>query len=482
MFFLVNGMNSGSKNVLGRTIFRGPKGGEYVKVGDRKVYKFKRSSEPPAPPRAKSPPKNKAGRVIYRGPKGGLFVYTNSSKTKKLYTVHATNANKARAKASYTPSPGPAAVVAPPVPAVPVSGHLPTPSPRPTLSTAQRNQRLAEIRARLNALRLRYIAEKPKARKNVEKRLKLMLLRARIRRNPTRNSMRGWSMTAVRIPFCHAPASVPRKKCTGRSVDLSVYTDGNPLVESGSVVAMQAKDFDQEWFRRQSAYITKLSDYDFWTVQAHTNRSHSWIGPYTYRGNIPSFASLGGSRHITPLWPQLRKMILNGTYRGEVTWTRQFKALTDEKARYDLLTRHLSAVPSAVKKDALEMYKKDLKRIIAGAPKTKKKMIVYRGAGFDIFKGNPGHWYKLKSFCSGAYNVNHATAYGSLLTRITILPGSPVLLVAGTNQWDTAGEYEVMVNLDTQYLIRGRGVLRHVYYNGRRMYPDTRVTDVIIAK
>jgi hypothetical protein len=39
-----------------------------------------------------------------------------------------------------------------------------------------------------------------------------------------------------------------------------------------------------------------------------------------------------------------------------------------------------------------------------------------------------------------------------------------------------------MVNLDTQYLIRGRGVLRHVYYNGRRMYPDARVTDVIIAK
>ena len=473
-------MNSGSKNLIGRTIFRGPKGGEYVKVGDRKVYKFKRSSEPHAPPRAKSPPKNKAGRVIYRGPKGGLFVYTNSSKTKKSYTVHASNNNKARAKEAYTPPVG-APVVVPPAPVVPASGKLPTPSPRPTLSTAQRNQRLAEIRARLNALRTRYIAEKPKARKNVEKRLKLVLLRARIRRNPTRNSLSGWSSTTVTVPFCHAPATVPRKNCTSRSINLPVYKDGNPLVESGSVVAMQAKDFDQEWFRRQSAYITRLSDYDFWTVQAHTNRSHSWIGPYTYRGNIPRFTSLGGSKHITPLWPQLRKMILNGTYRAEVAWVRQFKTLTDEKARYDLLTRNLSSVPNAVKKDALELYKKDLKRIIAGAPKTKKKMIVYRGAGFDIFKGNPGHWYKLKSFCSGAYNVKHAAIYGHLFTRITVLPGSPVLFVAGTNQWDTAGEYELMVNLDTQYLIRGRGVLRHVYYNGRRMN-DARVTDVIIAK
>lgn len=479
-------MNSGSKNVLGRTIFRGPKGGEYVKVGDRKVYKFKRSAAPPAPPApplAKSPPKNKNGRIIYRGPKGGLFVYTNSSKTKKSYTVRATNNNKARAKAAYTPPAGaPVPAPAPPAP-VPVSGKLPTPSPRPTLSTAQRNQRLAEIRARLNALRTRYIAEKPKARKNVEKRLKLVLLRARVRRNQVRNSLRGWSSTTVSVPFCHAPATVPRKKCTSRSISLPVYTVGNPLIDSGSVVAMQAKDFDQDWFRRQSAYITKLSDYDFWTVQAHTNRSHSWIGPYTYRGNIPTFRSLGGSRHMTPLWPQIRKMILNGTYHGiEANWVRQFRELTDEKARYDLLTRQLSAVPSAVKRDALDMYKKDLKRIIAGAPKTKKKMIVYRGAGFDIFKGNPGHWYKLKSFCSGAYNVKHATVYGSLLTRIAILPGSPVLFVAGTNQWDTAGEYEVMVNLDTQYLIRGRSVLRHVYYNGRRIYPDARVTDVIIAK
>lgn len=409
-------------------------------------------------------------------------MYTNSSKTKKSYTFRATNNNKARAKAAYTPPVGePVAVVALPVPVVPVSGKLPTPSPRPTLSTAQRNQRLAEIRARLNALRTRYIAEKPKARKNIEKRLKLMLLRARIRRNPTRNSLRGWSSTTVTIPFCHSPATVPRKNCTEKSVSIPVYTDGNPLVESGSVVAMQGKDFDQEWFRRQSAYITKLSDYDFWAVQAHTNRSHSWIGPYTYKGNIPRFTSLGGSKHMTPLWPQLRKMILNGTYRAEVAWVRQFKTSTSEKTRYDLLTRNLSSVPNSVKKDALELYKKDLKRIIAGAPKTKKKMIVYRGAGFDIFKGNPGHWYKLKSFCSGAYNVKHAAIYGHLFTRITVLPGSPVLFVAGTNQWGPEGEYEVMVNLDTQYLIRGRGVLRHVYYNGRRAY-DARVTDVIIAK
>jgi len=247
---------------------------------------------------------------------------------------------------------------------------------------------------------------------------------------------------------------------------------------------MQEKDFDLEWFRRQNNYVSKLSDYDFWTVQAHTNRSHTWIGPYTYKGNLPSFRGLGGAAHITPLWPQLRKMILNGTYRTEVAWVKTFKNATTEKERYDLLTRNLSKVPAPVKKAALELYKKDLKRIIAGAPRAKKKMILYRGSSFDIFNGNPGHWYKLKSFCSAAYNLNHAMIYGSMFTRITILPGSPVLLVAGTNQWGSAGEYEVMVNIDTQYLIRVRGVTRHAYYNGQRSYTRTgyRVTDVTIAK
>lgn len=247
---------------------------------------------------------------------------------------------------------------------------------------------------------------------------------------------------------------------------------------------MQEKDFDLDWFRRQSAYVSRLSDYDFWTVQAHTNRSHMWIGPYTYRNNIPSFRGLSGSIHLTPLWPQLRKMILNGTYRSTSRWVNEFKTSTDENKRYTLLTQHLPSVPRNIKKDALEMYKKDLKRIISGAPKVKKKMVLYRGAGFDIFRGTPGHWYKLKSFCSAAYNVSHAMVYGRLFTRITVLPGSPVLLVAGTNQWGREGEYEVMVNLDTQYLIRGRGVLRHVYYNGRRshIYDGYRVTDVTIAK
>jgi hypothetical protein len=399
-----------------------------------------------------NPPTNHLGRIIYRGPRGGVFVYTD--KTKKSYAIKASEANKARAQASYNIN----------------------------VLTPERKKRLNEIRARLDVLRLQQIANKPKTRRNIEGKLRLAYWRARARISG-RNSLAGLPTKQLAITFCHSKVSIPRKKCRNRKINLQVYTGSNPLIDSGGVVAMQEKDFDLEWFKRQSDYISSLDDYDFWTVQAHTNRSHYWIGPYTYDNKIPNFYDLGNSEHITPLWPQIRKMILNGTFRDEEQWVKDFKLIKKESDRYRLYSRNIKKIPNAVKKESLEMYIKDLKRIINGAPKANKKMILYRGSRFDIFRGTNGHWYKLKSFCSAAYNVKHAAGYGNTFTRIIVLPGTPVLLVAGTNQWTYAGEYEVMVNIDTKYLIRSRGVRRHVHYEGaRRDRGQFRVTDVIIAK
>jgi hypothetical protein len=65
------------------------------------------------------------------------------------------------------------------------------------------------------------------------------------------------------------------------------------------------------------------------------------------------------------------------------------------------------------------------------------------------------------------------------MQRITVLPGTPVLLVAGMNQWNAEGEYEIMVNYGTKYLIRQRAVKRMLWSRYSRV---TRVTDVTIAK
>jgi hypothetical protein len=336
--------------------------------------------------------------------------------------------------------------------------------------------RLAAIRARLNAMRAAKLAAIPKRRANVQKRLKNAVARVRARLAANRAPIRSATLT---VPFCHAPASVPRKACTIRKAKINVYT--SPMVNDGTMVATRASDIDLDWFKRQDAYVKNLSDYDFWTAQAHTNRSHTWIGPFLYQGAIPTYLPGSDGKHIIPLWPQIRKMILDGTFRSTVYhWVDQFKNSSSETARYDIYKFNTRNIPRPVMKLALEMYRDDLKRIIANAPKSRKKMVLYRGASFDIFRSTKGHWHNLESFCSAAYDLRHALGYeGGTMQRITVLPGTPVLLVAGLNQWNPQGEYEIMVNYGTKYLIRQRAVKRILWAGFRRI---TRVTDVTIAK
>ena len=536
-------MNTGDKNIKGRIIFKGPKGGLYV-IGPSgtKLRTFTKATAAAAP-RVATPPTRSALNLAKE--------HMNTLKTavaRKAYVrLRSTNmternwvalssykaalnyrASAARAAKKAGGTAEPPRVATPPMsdtlrfainklstfktPAgrkrfvasmrtklsaanfailerraanMGVTATATAAAPRTTIAataritTAERNVRLAAIRARLNAMRAVKLAAMPKRRANVEKRLKNVLAGVRARLSGNRPTS-----SAVTIPFCHAPASVPRKPCKIRKATISVYN--SPLVDDGTMLATRASDIDGDWFKRQDAYVKNLSDYDFWTAQAHTNRSHSWIGPFLYRGTIPSHLPGTGGRHIAPLWPQVRKMILDGTYtvrgtdRWRDAWIEDFKRMTSEKSRYELFCRKTNQLTTDVMRKALNMYRDDLKRIIAGAPKSRKKMILYRGASFDIFRNITGHWHNLESFCSAAYDLKHALAYeGGTMQRITVLPGTPVLFVAGMNQWDKNGEYEIMVNMGTKYLIRGRGVKRIIWTGHKLM---TRVTDVTIAK
>ena len=533
-------MNTGDKNTKGRAILKGPRGGLYV-VGPsgKKLSTFKRATVA-APPSAASPSNTFThkgmkftrmrnatayGDPVYK--KNGVDTYytiplrgsrvpshmvlgstinkTNGTRLtlrnyKKTIAAPAaaamsaalrdaiahmnklkTTAGRARhvARMRGTLSAANFAAlerrigVTAPATGVPVSAS-------PRITTAERNVRLAAIRARLNAMRAAKLAAMPKRRANVEKRLKNAVARVRARLVANRAPIRSATLT---VPFCHAPASVPRKACKIRKAKIKVYTSS--VINDGTMLATCASDIDLDWFKRQDAYVKNLSDYDFWTAQAHTNRSHSWIGPFLYRGTVPRYLPGTDGKHIAPLWPQIRKLILDGTFEtftatGHYFWVDTFLGMNNETDRYNLYVRSIGNIPQNIMKRALAMYRDDLKRIIAGAPKSRKKMILYRGAGFDIFRSTAGHWHNLESFCSAAYDLNHALLYeGGTMQRITVLPGTPVLLVAGMNQWDVNGEYEIMVNYGTKYLIRQRAVKRVMWTGFRR---STRVTDVTIAK
>ena len=84
-------MNTGQKNTKGRTIYRGPRGGEYViGAGGSKIRSFKKVSGAAAPASAAAPApapvagntgnKNTKGRTIYRGPRGGEYVLNGTRK------------------------------------------------------------------------------------------------------------------------------------------------------------------------------------------------------------------------------------------------------------------------------------------------------------------------------------------------------------------------------------------------------------------
>ena len=92
--------NTGRKNTKGRTIFRGPRGGEYVLgAGGRKIRSFTRA--PAAAPVAAAPVaaapalpgntgnKNTKGRTIYRGPRGGEYVLNGTRKIRTFTRAHA---------------------------------------------------------------------------------------------------------------------------------------------------------------------------------------------------------------------------------------------------------------------------------------------------------------------------------------------------------------------------------------------------------
>ena len=93
------------KNTKGRTILRGPRGGEYV-LGPtgQKIRSFTRATAAPAAPAGPAPApaanRNTQGRVIHRGPRGGEYVLGAGGRKIRSFTRAAAPAAETRAAAA----------------------------------------------------------------------------------------------------------------------------------------------------------------------------------------------------------------------------------------------------------------------------------------------------------------------------------------------------------------------------------------------
>ncbi len=393
-------------NTKGRVIYKGPKGGFYVlDAKGKKVYKFTRAAAPvptkaltPAKPKTPSPNKNTKGRVIYKGPKGGFYVL--DAKGKKVY--------------KFTRS----------VPKV-----LTPKAPSPPLREGVRKSPLMRL---LQAVR---------KRREVLKRLK---------KEPTIETR-----TFKRFSTIRAGVSKRASKDSTLSIKIPEEID---KIKNGTVLAIR-KDFlpTQKWLDDQAKYIQGLNEYDYLTAMAYTVRSHEWIGPWL-RGSKSSYHFSFPDRHTAPLYPQIMKLAKEKKYSNE-SWARSltYDTYMQRMRLYGMGIR----VPKPVIEQALDMYAKDLYRIVRGAPPVPQTMYVFRGTLRNIFEGRIGYRHVLNDFASAAYIPQRGYAPSNYL-RIKLVKGVRALLLQGLNQWNNFGEFEVLINRNSMYKITKRNMYRPV--------------------
>jgi hypothetical protein len=481
-------------NTHGRPIMTGPRGGRFVvdTTTGRKIYKFKEAVAPaPAPtPRP----------VVYAN-RGGRFV-VDTTTGRKIYNF----------KEAVAPAPTPRPVV---------NTNLTMYKKRVNAGKTMAARKLVYANAKRSALpslkelKVYIDAKNEAARKaraeqkaavkkwmnnfigrgravtpNFKNRARAALARVRERLKYPSNFSQVKRPTAFKVPINRYNASVPRKATPQKEhINLGTYNSGTfgKKVQNGIVLGTRQSNFDMSWFEAQNRYIKSLNDDDFWTLMSYTNRSHSWIGPYirSNKRTVPHFTGTSTTgTHIIPMFSQFRKFVETKAWPGKniSPWVETFKTQNkQEKQQYTTYRRQIGYIPAVVRRWMLDQYQQDLHRIIKAAPVNTKRMVLYRGNSTNIFQGTFGKWFKNKGFISTAFELSHAMGYaGQDLTRITVLPGTHMILVAGLNQWNPKGEYEIILNDDTRYLIRKRDIYKWVVKDWGNPVKK-RVTEVVIT-
>jgi len=138
--------------------------------------------------------------------------------------------------------------------------------------------------------------------------------------------------------------------------------------------------------------------------------------------------------------------------------------------------------PEIVKR-AIELFVRDLDRIISKAPPLDAPMVVYRGTSRNVFDGIEGRVYDVNAFSSAAFDLPHALLYAGrrsksgVVQRVTLSPGTRVIVAAMVNLWNPRGENEIVLPRGT-YEITKKSKERLIADTGGEMYP-MKVTDVV---
>jgi hypothetical protein len=248
-----------------------------------------------------------------------------------------------------------------------------------------------------------------------------------------------------------------------------------PQLPSNQVMGVTKDTLPQQsWLDEQSKFIKGLDEYDYMTVMSYTVRSHQWIGPWMRTRNINQVRFTQPYGFMTPLYPQIKSLY------QKIPAQNRTSLQNNIINSYMYYTGYIKYLPKDDIKKALDMYIEDLQRIIKKAPKLNRTMYVYRGLDRDIFKGKLGTVHTLDYFSSTGYVPQRVYA-PQYYMRIKLLKGTRVLLLQGLNDWSYAGEFEVLLNKGSKFVITKRNLKRSVVNNKNAVMPKQKfVTDVTV--
>lgn len=272
-------------------------------------------------------------------------------------------------------------------------------------------------------------------------------------------------------------------------------------------------NIDYEWFKKGNEYISSLSHKDVLTLKSYTYKgdeianSHvmgTWLdddGNYpswyfkSHQQEVDSEKKDYESKYYYPLFYQIYDLIkskymktpekvIDKSYKPVYDiWTKLIKMISAKKSTmFDIYKLVLDMVSlrngqkgtlnNEFGIEAMNMYVKDLERIIKNSPKIEKKMIVYRGVNNDYFMEDRklNVYFKNKNFLSTSLNpavalhfsfevnpdYNPDNSESCCISEITLLPGTRCIWISGMSEYPA--ENEVLLNNGTTYLIRSNKV------------------------
>jgi hypothetical protein len=286
--------------------------------------------------------------------------------------------------------------------------------------------------------------------------------------------------------------------------------------ESGDGVEKYVeKQLDLDWFAAQNEYKKKLSFRDVFTLLGYTKVGDVWANEFM-RGSLDEddfFQAIDdkfffkskkeaiehGAYTIFPLFftaidelmstsdLDYHKIIKNSDIHKTIkvqnkkelvtdmiSYIKQNGTINNLATSYFYIMKMAPYLTIDFWKKCIQRFCDDLQRIIDGAPKLKKQMIVYRGVKndyylkHDVAKLKHIKVYKNDGFVSTSINVQKsfnftALGKGCCLKKITLLPGSSALMLMGTSFFNE--ESEVLLGLKTEYFIRKSRIPMKLYDN-----------------